>query len=160
MLQENSVDFRLSVIGERGYHTPKKFAAAEKIFSEHIVNWGYVDSRDEYLKILADADIIVSTAVHEFFGISVVEAIAAGAYPLLPRRLAYPEVLALPEHPERECFFYGENADELGAKLLEYYSTPGNLWAESPATPDELVSRYYWSKLAPQMAEQLLKTQA
>ena len=49
----------------------------------------------KYLKILSEADIIVSTAIHEFFGISVVEAIAAGAYPLLPKRLAYPEVLAL-----------------------------------------------------------------
>ncbi len=36
--------------------------------------------------------IVVSTAWHEFFGISVIEAVRAGCRALLPRRLSYPEL--------------------------------------------------------------------
>ena len=155
LLKKHKIDFKLSVIGEKASRVPKSFTKAENEFAEQIVHWGYADSREKYLEILAEADIIVSTAIHEFFGISVVEAIAAGAYPLLPERLAYPEVLALNEHPERECFFYKETADDLGEKLLKYCSGENDLWADAPATPEELVSQYYWSELAPKMAEEL-----
>ena len=34
----------------------------------------------------------VSTARHEFYGLAVREAIAAGCHPLLPRRVVYPEL--------------------------------------------------------------------
>ncbi len=155
LLRKHKIDFRLSVIGENASRTPDVFTGAGEEFAAQTVNWGYVDSREKYLEILADADIIVSTAVHEFFGISVVEAIATGAYPLLPRRLAYPEVLALHEHPGRECFFYGESADELGEKLLECCSTENDLWAKAPALPDDLAGRYYWPGPAALMTEQL-----
>ena len=39
-----------------------------------------------------DADIALSTADHEFFGISMVEAAMAGCYCLVPNRLSYPEL--------------------------------------------------------------------
>jgi glycosyltransferase involved in cell wall biosynthesis len=157
MLRKNKIDFRLSVIGEKASRVPESFANAKKEFADQIINWGYADSRRKYLEILADADIIVSTAIHEFFGISVVEAIAAGAYPLLPKRLAYPEVLALEEHPERECFFYNETAGDLGEKLLKCCSAENDLWLKAPAKPEELVSQYYWENAAQNMVDQILK---
>ena len=155
LLRKNKIDFRLSVIGEKASRVPRSFANAEKEFANQIIHWGYAESREKYLKILSEADIIVSTAIHEFFGISVVEAIATGAYPLLPKRLAYPEVLALEDYPERECFFYNGTADDLGTKLLECCSGEKDLWADAPAAPDELASQYYWPDLAPKMANAL-----
>ncbi|HAX81236.1 MAG TPA: hypothetical protein DCY40_01550, partial [Actinobacteria bacterium] len=48
-------------------------------------------TRDEYEAVIAAASIVVSTAAQEFFGISIIEAMHAGAFPMLPRRLVYPE---------------------------------------------------------------------
>ena len=41
------------------------------------------------------ASIVISTTTIEFFGMAVVEAVRAGFLPLLPDRLAYPELLRL-----------------------------------------------------------------
>ncbi|MCP4251606.1 MAG: glycosyltransferase, partial [bacterium] len=80
-----------------------------------IDRWGYQPSAQDYRRALTEADVMVSTARHEFFGISVVEAIAAGAYPLLPRQLSYPEILG--DTAETEPFFYDGTVDDLTAKL-------------------------------------------
>ncbi len=46
-----------------------------------------------YRRHLASADIAVSVADHDYFGVAIVEAIAAGCVPVLPNRLAYPELI-------------------------------------------------------------------
>ncbi len=43
-------------------------------------------------QLLHAGTIVLSTALHEFFGMSVVEAVRAGCRPLLPARLSYPEL--------------------------------------------------------------------
>jgi hypothetical protein len=42
---------------------------------------------------MKQSDIVISTSYQENFGISICEAVACGAFPLLPLRLAYPEIL-------------------------------------------------------------------
>jgi glycosyltransferase involved in cell wall biosynthesis len=66
-----------------------------------VVRWGYQPDK-AYWQALRAADVVVSTARHEFFGIGVVEAISAGCWPLLPDRLAYPEVTVDPRQ-ENSC---------------------------------------------------------
>ena len=46
------------------------FAEARDRLAGHIVNYGYVESRDLYLGALAAGDVVVSTAQHEFFGVA------------------------------------------------------------------------------------------
>jgi len=91
-LQAEGVPFRLIVLGESFRQSPAIFAEAKGILADRILHFGYAPSRTEYLGWLAKADLVVSTARHEFFGLSVIEAVRAGCCPLLPRRLAYPEL--------------------------------------------------------------------
>jgi len=92
-LKDSGFEFRLSVLGETHAQQAERFAAAHAEFQENIEVWGYQDSRNDYERVLQSADIVVSTAVHEFFGIAIVEAVSAGCCPVVPNSLAYPEVL-------------------------------------------------------------------
>ena len=91
-LQENGIDFKLRMLGQTFTHCPACFDEARERLASNIVQWGYVDSLQDYFAMLAGSDIVVSTAFHEFFGIAVLEAVRAGCVPVLPKRLAYPEI--------------------------------------------------------------------
>ena len=60
-------------------------------------------ARLTYAGLLWSADVVLSTAIHEFFGVSVVEAMYCGARPVLPARLSYPELL--PERCYADCLY-------------------------------------------------------
>jgi len=107
-LQEQGVDFKLAVLGEAYRKQPAIFATARERLQQRIVHWGYVETYAEYAAWLWRADILPVTSIHDFFGISVVEAIYCGCFPLLPQRLAYPE------HVDPECYpmcFYQDSTD-------------------------------------------------
>jgi len=93
---DQGVDFRLALLGENCQTVPKVFIRARERYGEKILQYGYVTSRAAYIDWLKQGAIVVSTAQQENFGISVVEAVRFGCFPLLPERLAYPEVI--PEH--------------------------------------------------------------
>jgi len=101
-LKNDGIPFRLALCGERYKRAPDIFADAQTLFKNQLIHVGHA-SRDRYQEILRESDIVISTAHHEFFGISIIEAIAAGAVPLLPRRLSYPEVL--PERFHKHCLY-------------------------------------------------------
>jgi glycosyltransferase involved in cell wall biosynthesis len=91
-LRRRGVEFRVSVIGEHFVEVPDGFALARRDLAAHIDRWGYQQPRAEYEAALRESDVIVSTARHEFFGLSVMEAVSAGCVPVLPDRLVYPEL--------------------------------------------------------------------
>lgn len=72
----------------------RRAAAAERL-GDVVVAVGPFDDA-AYRGHLATSDVVVSVAEHDYFGVAMVEAIAAGCVPVLPRRLAYPELI-----PER-----------------------------------------------------------
>jgi len=154
-LRTEGCEFRLSVIGEQYQQAPDVFRAARNEFDAVIDRWGYLDSRSDYEQALLEADVVVSTAVHEFFGVSVVEAVAAGAYPLLPRRLAYPEIFA---GPDSEQFFYNGSIDALVQRLSDLTArldTAGSVWPDSSSSAAALVERFLWPTLAPELDAEL-----
>ena len=113
-LSKDSFDFRLSVIGQTFRNVPKAFSQIESEFGDSIERWGFQKTTEEYWEALAEGDIFLSTAEHEFFGLSAVEGIAAGLYPVFPDRLAYPELLSLfPEKafpPAKHLYSSPQNA--------------------------------------------------
>jgi glycosyltransferase involved in cell wall biosynthesis len=119
-LQDEAVPFRLAVAGENFRNVPEEFAEARTRLQAHITQWGYVESRAAYVDLLRRAALVISTADHEFFGISVLEAIAAGAFPLLPRRLSYPELIAADFH--QECLY--DDEEDLVMRMRRHLLQP------------------------------------
>ncbi|SCY11366.1 tRNA-queuosine alpha-mannosyltransferase domain-containing protein [Desulfoluna spongiiphila] len=88
------VPFQVALLGESaGGKAEAPFHQALKTLGDRVVHFGYCETAEVYRSWLTRGAIVVSSAVQENFGISVVEAMAYGCLPLLPSRLAYPEVL-------------------------------------------------------------------
>lgn len=136
---------RLAVAGETFRVRPEVFDRAREEFADVIDSWGYLESRDDYTSLLARCDIVVSTARHEFFGLSIAEAAAFGCVPLLPRRLSYPEVIREP------TLFYEEGT--LGDRLAEMLSSDE---LPSRARMRSLVEDYGWPRRVSDWDERLL----
>lgn len=156
ILKAKNVHFRLSVLGQSFREQPEAFARASEDFRDLIDHWGYQKSREDYGRALCEADVVVSTANHEFFGISVLEAVAAGAYPLVPERLSYPEILGLGRIEGAEQFFYDGTTADLACKLSELAARveTGALWPAT-ITPSTLTDHFRWCNLARQYDEAL-----
>ena len=90
-LRTKKFKFRLSVVGEQFRRQPESFSIIAEEFADQIEVWGYQRSAPAYKKLLAEADLVLSTSLHDFQGLAVLEAMAAGCIPWVPDRLAYPE---------------------------------------------------------------------
>jgi hypothetical protein len=131
-------DFRVALLGERFRTVPRVLDELADELAERIEESGYLP-RDEYRTLLLRSDIVVSTARQEFFGISVVEAIAAGARPVLPNRLSYPWLIPN-EHHGDVLYEPGRFAAALRAAV------------DRPVSPNglrETMSMFDWSVMAP-----------
>ncbi|HXI01666.1 MAG TPA: glycosyltransferase, partial [Candidatus Saccharimonadales bacterium] len=85
-------DFAIAVAGQTYRTRPPAFDRSRDGLAGRIETWGHVEPRREYLELLRRGTVAVSTSNHEFFGVSVMEAVYMGCAPLLPRRLTYPEI--------------------------------------------------------------------
>ncbi|MBI2880140.1 MAG: DUF3524 domain-containing protein [Candidatus Tectomicrobia bacterium] len=99
-LQGDRLPFRVIVCGENFQAKPEVFLQARRRLRRRLLHFGYEPSRARYARLLSEADVAVSTALQENFGLSAIEAMYAGCYPLLPRRLSYPEILPSPFHAD------------------------------------------------------------
>ncbi|MBV1910279.1 MAG: DUF3524 domain-containing protein [Kangiellaceae bacterium] len=89
LFKEKGYQFSLHLLGQAFRNSPDCFESAKAFFSDEIVTWGYQPLED-YHQILNKADLVVSTAVHDFQGLSMLEAISRGCHPIAPNRVAYP----------------------------------------------------------------------
>ena len=153
IVEQKGLGFRISVLGEQFRDSPEVFHSAREKFKDRIDHWGYLKTRDEYKTALSEADIVVSTADHEFFGIGIAEAIAAGAHPLLPNRLAYPELLNYENLELPERFFYAGGADILAEKIESLVGriNSGESLREENIPAQNAVKRFLWKNLRPNL---------
>ncbi|MDO6440871.1 DUF3524 domain-containing protein [Marinobacter sp. 2_MG-2023] len=93
-LDRRAVNFQVCILGESFRKIPEALASIREQFSHRLVQFGYASSRTQYYGWLGSADVILSTALHEFQGLAVLEAVAAGCVPIAPEREVYPELFA------------------------------------------------------------------
>ena len=137
------VGFRLAIAGQRFQTVPGDFARAQADFADRLVQFGPLD-RPAYEALLQEADVVLSTARHEFFGLSVLEAAAAGACPVLPNRLSYPELFPA------DCL-YDDDPVELLTSVLADDGRRRAIAAQAQAA----AARYDWPLVAARYDELL-----
>jgi len=155
-LAEEGMDFRVALAGKNARQTAPEFEAARERLGARVVHFGYADEA-QYRALLRRADVVVSTALHEFFGVAIVEAIYCGCFPVLPRRLTYPELL--PPLYHEDCLY--DDADGNGESLLARLR-----WAlahpdRARALAAELcpaVARFDWAEMGPRYDETMEAT--
>lgn len=135
LVNQQTCDFQLALLGDRATKKPEALLQIEKQLADKIIINNKV-SRDEYQKYLSMSSIVVSTAIHEFQGLSILEAVSAGATPLVPDDLCYKEQYA-DEFRYKSC-----SSEALANKLLDWL---GNT---TPPAPD--VSDWYSDNLKEQ----------
>lgn len=150
MLAERGVEFVADVVGASDHaaesdHAPgaTPFERLRARFPDRIGRFGRVDSREDFMKTLAEADVVVSTASHEFFGVAVVEAVAAGAMAAVPHALAYPEVLG-----EGWAAYHDGTPDGVCAALeglARRLAERGSVWPGDSGAGRMRAERYRWS---------------
>jgi len=110
--------------------------------SSHVIHSGFADD-ELYSQLLWEASVVVSTARHEFFGVSAVEAIYCNSFPILPNALSYPELIPSDLHPY--CLYNSD--DELVALLSKVLLQPESVKDMKYRLSHE-VSKYEWAKIA------------
>lgn len=137
------VEFRLALMGERFVKQRADHDEAVGALADRVVVDDF-PSRSEYVAMLGQATIVVSTAPQEFFGISIVEAMHAGCLPILPDRLVYPE--RVPEDLHERCLYRSENdaVELLTTALTDPVESRG-----TAATLRDETSKFDWSVVAP-----------
>ncbi len=140
-LQDKGVDFRVALLGERFVHVPPEFEMARERLGERVVHFGYVQDLATYARWLWQADVVVSTAIHEFFGAAVVEALYCHCFPVLPHRLTYPNYVPHEYHPH--CLYHDfEGLVTLLQATLQHIEQTRRVSFRDRA------ARYDWSKMA------------
>ncbi len=143
VLVARDVRFRVALAGSNVQQMAQVFDAARDRLGDRVVHYGKA-GREAYHRLLWDADIVVSTAAHEFFGIAIAEAVYCEAFPILPRQLAYPELLS---GGGCDACFYDDFVglvDRL-SWALDHVDAAGRMARQLRP----LVAQYDWSRLAP-----------
>lgn len=135
-LAREGLDFEVAVAGRSFRDTEDEVAQAARALGDRLVHLGEPEGRGAYAALLASADVAISTARNEFFGLAMLEACYAGATPVVPDRLAYPEL-----YPA--AFRYGSH-DDLVAMLRSLV-----LERPAPGAARHLAAGFTAGRLAP-----------
>ena len=142
VLAARGLDFDVALLGESFDAIPSCFADAEAEFGDRVVQFGYVQDRAEYARWLRRADILPVTSNQDFFGAGVIEAVFCGCFPLLPERLAYPELF--PAELRSSCFY--KDFDDLVRRLTTAVAQIDRVRKISFRSVAE---KYDWRRIAP-----------
>jgi glycosyltransferase involved in cell wall biosynthesis len=143
ILSERELEFELAILGENFSRQPEIFLTAKESLARHIVQFGYVESFADYAKWVWQSDILPITSNQDFFGASLVEALYCDCFPLLPKRLAYPDMIPTDYHAQ--CFY--EDFDDLVARLSQAIT---NIDQTRQFSLRSVVAQYDWREQSQQ----------
>ena len=123
--------------------------ALEEFLGPRLLHSGWCD-RPNYQRWLQKASFTVSTARHEFFGISLLEAAAHGVMLFLPEALSYPEILPPELHPT--CLYRSPKG--LYRAVRAYLEQPQD-YRNTRAALQARAYHYSWSRLVEVYDEEL-----
>ncbi len=146
VLHQQGMDFHVAILGENFSQQPVEFQNAREKLGYRILHYGYVEDFEHYAEWLFKADIIPVTSNQDFFGASAVSAIYCGCYPILPDRLAFPEIFPIALFPEN----YYHHFDELVEKLAWAIK---NIDVIRKRNFSHVVEKYSWRFMAAQYDE-------
>lgn len=141
-LDEQGFDFRVAILGKDFRKNYPIFVTARETLGDKVVHCGYAEDFAHYAQWLYRADIIPITSHQDFFGASLVEAVYCGCYPLLPKRLSYPELFPYETYSD---LFY-RDFDELVEKLSGALLSIDTIREQSFR---HCVEKYSWQHMAP-----------
>jgi glycosyltransferase involved in cell wall biosynthesis len=150
-LAGEGLDFGLILLGESLRNQPNEFLEARRRWPERIVHFGYAEDLVTYARLLWDSDVVVSTALHDFFGAAVVEACYCGCFPIVPRRLSYPELIPTEQHAA--CLY-----DDLSGLLNRLRQAILNVEAVRSFSLQRHMARFDWQRLASHYDDLLERT--
>jgi len=141
-LVKRGLNFEVALLGESFRNKPREFLEARDWLGPRIIQFGYTKNRQDYARWLWQSDIVVSAARHEFFGISVAEAMHCGCWPILPRRLVYPDLLPPAWHSD--CLY-----DDLPGLTERLAWAIEHIDHVRQRNPRPIVERYDWAQMGP-----------
>lgn len=99
-LIRSDLSCRFHLLGQRFRQRPEAFNEIDRLLTAYYEDRGitpgvnrWLKDRNAYLAQLRSADVVLSTALHDFQGLAVQEACVLGCVPLVPDALAYPEFI-------------------------------------------------------------------
>jgi len=143
-LQTRGIDFRLHLLGQqfRQHPTEMDRVIAKLQAGGQMGQCGYVSDPVSYKNLLAESHLVLSTALQEFQGLSLLQAVVYGCLPLVPDRLVYPEIIPAQfrycssEDQEAEAQAAADKIEEF--KLMHDKKQP----VEAPS-----IDRFLWDHL-------------
>ncbi len=147
-LKSEGIPFKLAVLGKNYKNTPAIFKEAAIKLKNEIVQFGKVKLLRGYAEWLWKADILPVSNNQDFFGQSVIEAMYCNCFPILPKRLAYPEHIPPAHHTN---YFYEEQEDF----YLKIKSAIQHIEETRKERTQSFVKHYDWRTLAPIYDKQL-----
>ena len=147
IVKQRGIHFNLALLGENFRNVPQEFLEAQQRYGERMLQFGYARSFEEYARWLWRSDVLPVTSRHDFFGVSVAEALYCNCWPLLPKRLAYPELVDPSKHAD--CFY--ETFEDLVEDLADVLRNPRQ------RSFRDSVERFAWSVQAPRYDEEFAR---
>ena len=108
-VKQAGLRYRFHVVGQQFRHRPEAFKEIDRHLEEISAffdmprgNFGYIEDADRYQTLLTSCHFVLSTAKHDFQGLSVQQACLAGCQAAVPDALVYPEYIP-PQYRYQTC---------------------------------------------------------